>query len=156
MPDLHLAIRALHDYNKCMRMPVNCCLAGSAWDTVRQFVGNGLCAVPPSPRNMHSTLNGIPSVQTVSHLTRCSGPLGYGRYADGTAHRPFPAQTHMVPFIQVRKIVTGLYPGVPDHTPARCAIVRRDSRQFTCSPGQSGNGYSYYNPFFPIVNSRSP
>lgn len=41
----------------------------------------------------------------------------------GTAHRPFPTtQTHMESIIQVRRIVTGHSPGVPDHTPVRCAI----------------------------------
>ena len=54
------------------------------------LVGNGLCAVPPSPRYLHGTTKGILSVQTMSHSTRYSGPSGCGRYADGTARRPFP------------------------------------------------------------------
>ena len=36
----------------------------------------------------------------------------------------FPMGTNHIPFYRVRRNVTGLYPGVPDDTLARCAIVR--------------------------------
>ena len=52
------------------------------------------------PRYLHGTMKGIPSVQTASHSTGYSGPLGYGRCADGTAHRPFPTDSsNIIPFI---------------------------------------------------------
>ena len=57
---------------------------------LNETVGNGLCAVPPSPRYLRGTLNGIPSVQTVSHST---GKLPVGlwllRGRNGTQAVPY-------------------------------------------------------------------
>ena len=78
------------------------------WTSVRRRIGR--YTVRPSrrerpacrsaqPRYLHDTTKGVPSVQTASHSTGYSGPSGNGRCADGTAHRPFPDSSNIIPFI---------------------------------------------------------
>ena len=120
------------------------------WHTVRHLVGNGLRAVPPSPRNLHGTLNGIPSGQIASHSTGHSGPVGYGSYADGTAHRPFPTvKTIYMPLNQTLRYATWRAAASRPYSelggdpvrqtilyPCGCEIrFRSDWREYKLSPG---------------------
>ena len=58
-------------------------------------------------------------------FNRAFRPVGLRplRGRNGTQAVPYNINAHEA-FIQVRKNVTGLYPGVPDITPARCATPR--------------------------------
>ena len=93
-----------------------------------ESVGNGLCAVPPSPRNWHISLNGkqvFPVGTNRIPFNREFRPVGWVplRGWNGTQAVPYGTNAQEA-FIQVRRNVTGHRPGAPDDTPARCAIVR--------------------------------